>query len=76
MLLRLRPDAIGAMLVTNGSWGVQFSGSDAFTYEVQSSTDLVHWLPVSTNQPVQGRLFQVLPSPDGAARFYRSVLVP
>jgi hypothetical protein len=75
LLPLLRPDSIGTMSLTNGGWNLQFSGSDAFTYELQESTDLVNWHPVSTNQPVQG-CFNVSPPPNSSARFYRSRLLP
>jgi hypothetical protein len=75
LLLLLRPDSIGTILPTNGGWNLQFSGSDALTYELQESRDLVNWHMISTNQPVQG-YFNVSPSQNSSARFYRSVLVP
>jgi len=75
LLPLLRSDSIGVMSLSNGGCNLQFSGSDAFTYEVQASTDLVNWQTVSTNQPMQG-CFNVSPAPDTAVRFYRSVLVP
>jgi hypothetical protein len=75
LLPLLRPDSIGAMSLTNGGWNLQFSGSDAFTYELQESRDLVNWHTISTNQPVQGR-FNASLSQNSSARFYRSVLVP
>ena len=75
LLPLLRPDSIGAMSLTNGGWNLQFSGSDAFTYELQESRDLVNWHTISTNQPVQGR-FNASLSQNSSARFYRSVLMP
>ena len=41
LLPRLRPDSLGYIVFTNGGWNARFSGSDAFTYQVQSSTNLV-----------------------------------
>jgi hypothetical protein len=77
LLLLLRPDSIGALSLTNGSVSLQFSGSDGYTYEVQSSPDLVHWLPVSTNNPVQGSFNIVIPpTPSSPQLFYRTVLLP
>jgi hypothetical protein len=77
LLLRLRPDSIGAMSLTNGSVNLQFSGSDALSYAVQESTDLVHWVTISTNNPVQSSFNIVIPSaPNSPQLFYRSVLLP
>jgi len=77
LLLLLRPDSIGALSLTNGVVNLQFSGSDAFNYELQESTDLVNWIPISTNSPVQGSFNVSLPSaPNSSATFYRSVLLP
>jgi hypothetical protein len=77
LLLRLRPDSIGAMYVSNGGVNLQFSGSDALSYEVQQSSDLVHWTAVSTNIPVQGVFNVILPTAPGSSQqFYRSVLLP
>ena len=77
LLLLLRPDSIGALSLTNGVVNLQFSGSDAFSYELQESTDLVNWIPISTNSPVQGSFNVSLPSaPNSPETFYRSVLLP
>jgi hypothetical protein len=75
LLSLLRPDSIGTISPTNGGWNLQFSGSDALTYELQDSTDLVNWHTISTNHPVQG-YFNASPSQNSSARFYRSVLMP
>ncbi len=77
LLLLLRPDSIGALSLTNGVVNLQFSGSDAFSYELQESTDLVNWIPISTNSPVQGSFNVSFPSaPNSPEIFYRSVLLP
>ena len=77
LLLLLRPDSIGALSLTNGVVNLQFSGSDAFSYVLQESTDLVNWIPISTNSPVQGSFNVSLPSaPNSPETFYRSVLLP
>jgi hypothetical protein len=77
LLLLLRPDSIGAMFLTNGGANLQFSGSDSYTYEVQASTDLMHWFPISTNQPTQGSFnVAIPPTPNSPQKFYRTVLLP
>ena len=77
LLLLLRPDSIGTLFLTNGGVNLQFSGSDALSYELQQSTDLVHWTGISTNTPVQGVFNFVIPSaPNLPQQFYRSLLLP
>ena len=71
----LRPYSIGQWLFTNGGWTLQFSGSDALQYEVQTSGDLVNWLSISTNQTVQG-IFNLPWTPVLPSGFYRTRLVP
>lgn len=76
LLPLLRPDSIGAVVQSNGVWNIQFSGSDAYTYVLQTSTDMINWTVVSTNSPVQGCFSQPI-SPTSALqkRFYRTVLL-
>jgi len=77
LLARLRPDSTGGIVFINGGWSVQFSGADGFDYAVQTSTDLVNWQNVCTNQPAQGVLnFPIAPATGGQPRFYRSLLLP
>lgn len=76
LLLLLRPDSMGSVYLTNGGVNLQFSGSDALSYEVQQSSDLVHWTAISTNNPVHD-VFNVLIPPSAASsqHFYRSLLL-
>ncbi|HXA44495.1 MAG TPA: hypothetical protein VNZ25_03240 [Candidatus Angelobacter sp.] len=77
LLLLLRPDSIGAMYPTNGGVNLQFSGSDAWSYVVQQSPDLVNWTAFSTNHPAQGVFNVSIPSiPASSQQFYRSLLLP
>ena len=78
LLPLLRTDSFGAVVQTNGTWNIQFSGSDSYVYALQTSTDLVHWSFVSTNCPVQGTFAVPVASPADTqnAHFYRSVLLP
>ncbi len=77
LLPRLRPDSSGALVFSNGGWRAQFSGSDAFDYTLQTSTNLVNWEIVSTNQPTQGNFSApIAPLPGGQNQFFRSVLLP
>jgi len=77
LLPLLRADSFGAMFQTNGVWTLQFTGSDAFGYVLESSTDLLNWNAVSTNTPVLGILsFQIPQTAITSRQFYRSVLIP
>ena len=77
LLPHLRPDSCGALAFTNGGWRVQFSGSDAFDYAMQTSSNLVNWEIVSTNQPVQENFSApIAPISIMQKQFFRSVLLP
>ena len=76
LLPLLRPDSAGAMVQTNGGWNIRFSGCDSYAYALQSSTDLVNWISVSTNYPAQGGFNVPIAPMLNANRFYRSVLLP
>jgi hypothetical protein len=77
LLPLLRPDSVGKVIQITGGWNVQFSGSDGFAYELQTSTNLVNWNVVSTNYPVQGHFsVPVAPVSNSQGQFYRSVLLP
>jgi hypothetical protein len=77
LLPRLRPDSLGAVVLSNGDWHVEFTGFDGYPYAVENSTNLVDWAVVSTNYPSNGMLdFVVTPSNGPAWLFYRSVLLP
>ena len=77
LLPLLRPDSVGAIIQVNGGWNIQFSGSDAFAYALQTSTNLIDWEVLSTNYPVQGSFSVPVPSLlNSQEQFYRSVLLP
>jgi hypothetical protein len=76
LLLLLRPDSVGALSLTNGLINLQFSGSDAYCYEVQESTNLANWISITTNNPVQGGFNLAIPVPSAPEMYYRSVLLP
>ena len=60
------------MIEVNAGWNIQFSGSDGFDYALQSSTDLINWISISTNQPVQGHFYvPIPPAPNSQGQFYR-----
>ncbi|HWC61272.1 MAG TPA: hypothetical protein VHC44_16380, partial [Verrucomicrobiae bacterium] len=75
LLPLLRIDSIGAMISTNGQMQVQFSGYDGYNYIVQVSSDLIHWINLSTNTPVNGAFYFVVPvQSNSPQQFYRSLL--
>lgn len=75
LLSRLRPDSVGELSVTATGCQLQFTGWDAWTYVVETSSNLVNWIPVSTNHPVNG-VFGLAPVPNPLRAFYRSRLLP
>ncbi len=76
LLERLRPDSVGFISQTNGVVKVQFTGFDNYPYAVESSSNLVNWLPVTTNSPTNGVLDFFPPAPGSGHQFYRSTLIP
>jgi hypothetical protein len=76
LLALLRADSIGSVVLMDSQPFVQFTGSDGHTYAIQASSDLVNWVSVSTNCPVNGVVSftnQIMPSAN--QQFYRSVLL-
>jgi len=77
LLSRLRLDSVGTVSQVGGALHVQFTGFDSCPYAVETSSDLIHWISVSTNYPIHGVFtFSVTPPGGSATRFYRSVLLP
>jgi hypothetical protein len=77
LLPRLRTDSIGSITQSNDVWSIQFTGSEAFAYILETSTNLLNWEILSTNIPAEGVFSSpILPSSNTANRFYRSVLLP
>jgi hypothetical protein len=77
LLFRLGLASQGALVSVNGQWTAQFTGAAGHVYVLQSSFDLVNWINVYTNSPVNGQVnFAIAPAPVGTAQFYRSQLLP
>ncbi len=75
LLPLLRADSFGMMISSNGQMQAQFSGYDGYDYVIQVSADLVHWINVSTNSPVNGTInFNIPNAANLSAQFYRSRL--
>jgi hypothetical protein len=63
--------------MTNNVLQLSITGTTGFTYICQSSTNLVNWFPVTTNQNASGTVgFQLPQAAPGTHNFYRAVLVP
>jgi hypothetical protein len=59
---------------SNGSFQMQYWAPAGQTYVLQSSSDLLNWTPVSTNEPTSAPFPLVDPAPGSAPyRFYRVV---
>ena len=76
LLPLLRSDSIGSIAPTNSQMQVQFTGYDGHAYAVQISSDLMNWVSISTNCPVNGTFNFMISAPINASQqFYRSVLL-
>jgi len=77
LLPRLRQDSAGVVSGIGGVPMIEFSGYDGFPYAVEVSGDLVNWMAVSTNYPVNGKWsFLDAGGVGEEQRFYRSRLLP
>ena len=74
LLSLLRADSSGSVTLSNGQAIVNFTGGDGRAYALQSSSNLVDWFNVSTNNPVNGT-FSSTNSPGGVSQFYRTLLL-
>lgn len=59
--------------LADGSFQVSYWGTAGQTYVLQTSTNLVDWVPVSTNTPASVPFNWVEPADDGPFRFYRVI---
>src|SRR5205085_2801131 len=57
--------------LTNGQFTLQFSGVDGRTYIVQTSTNLVDWAGIYTNQQAGALFIYTNTNATDAVRFYR-----
>jgi hypothetical protein len=76
LLSLLRADSVGSVALSNSQPLVQFTGYDGHPYAIQTSSDLVNWVNISTNCPVNG-VFSLtnLIMLDANQQFYRSILL-
>jgi len=76
LLSLLRADSVGSVALINSQPQVQFTGYDGHAYAIQISSDLVNWMSISTNFPVNGMLSYTNSIMLNANQeFYRSVLL-
>jgi hypothetical protein len=62
---------------TNGTFGLQLSGTPGKTYILQGSTNLFSWIPVSTNMPASSPFLLIDPTAANFRyRFYRAEQLP
>jgi plastocyanin len=62
--------------ITNGLFSFAYSANVGLTYVVQDSSDLVNWLPLSTNVATVNSVQATDPFVPGSPRFYRVVRQP
>jgi hypothetical protein len=76
LLSLLRVDSIGSIASVNSQTVVQFTGYDGHAYAVQVSSDLINWISINTNYPVNGMFsFTNSAAPNTSPQFYRSILL-
>jgi hypothetical protein len=76
LLPLLRADSVGSAGLANGQLLVQFTGYDFHPYAIQVSSNLLDWVGVSTNYPVNGMFGFTNTTPINVIpQFYRSVLL-
>jgi hypothetical protein len=76
LLSLLRANSIGSVAPSNGQLYVQFTGYDGHAYAIEVSSDLINWVSISTNCPVNGMFgFTNSAAPNANQQFYRSVLL-
>jgi hypothetical protein len=76
LLSLLRADSTGSIGLMNSQPVVQFTGYDGHPYAIQTSSDLVNWVSISTNYPVNGVFsFTNSTTLNTNQQFYRSVLL-
>jgi hypothetical protein len=76
LLSLLRADSIGSITPANSQIVAQFTGYDGHSYAIEVSSNLVNWVSVSTNCPVNG-IFSFTNSavPNANQQFYRTILL-
>jgi phospholipase/lecithinase/hemolysin len=69
------PAALSVLRMTNAMLQLNIAGSTGATYVCQISTNLVSWIPVSTNVNLSGTIrLQVSPPAPSSRNFYRAVV--
>jgi hypothetical protein len=77
LLPLLRLDAHGTMALANKQPSVQFTGWSGHTYVIQTSSNLVDWVNVSTNYLLGGNFsYTNPPNAVRGSQFYRTQLQP
>jgi len=67
------PKPVSGML-PDGTFHLQSSGPDGAWFHVESTSDLLHWTPICTNQVVAGAIDFIDPdAPNNQDHFYRAV---
>jgi hypothetical protein len=62
---------------TNGAFTVQLSGSPGRSFVIQTSADLVDWIPLMTNVPETSPFYLAVPGTTNVGgRFYRAIQLP
>jgi hypothetical protein len=73
LLLLNTPATISSYGVVNGAFSLQISGAIGTNYVIEGSSDLLHWIPLFTNNALTGSLNFTDTNTDLVCRFYRGV---
>jgi hypothetical protein len=74
LLSLLRMDSTGSVVWSNGQLVVNFTGWNLHLYAIQVSSDLVNWVSLSTNYPVNGTFsYTNSVAPTTSPQFYRTL---
>ncbi|HLP75876.1 MAG TPA: hypothetical protein VK327_03085 [Candidatus Paceibacterota bacterium] len=76
LLSRLRVDSVAGISPINKGLLLRFSGYDGYPYSVETSSDLLNWIPVSTNVPADGSFLFYSDTDTAEPQFFRSAVLP
>lgn len=69
--MQLVPAVTLAATMTNGQFQLQFPAPDGQSYVVETSSNLLNWIPIATNFAANGWFFFVNSNMTGPQKFYR-----
>lgn len=75
--VKVQPEPRMAITQSTGVFDIELKETETGSYVLESSTNFFHWTPLSTNQPVNGRISFPQPAQHSSGSFmYRTVKAP